>query len=260
VVWATADIYAAVKDKLSTPPDDSRKREYPYELNAYIAGYWGYLELERLAGQPESPGVRDTLNHMLQFRVDNFSKDTPFPDGDAGGHSHPNRVNISRNFIYMTPELGQYLRARALTQVQEAVDEYETVAPYWFVSRYEGCLEECTIQNLHDTYALFQAKAWILQEPREELLKYLDVPAFMRGDLFYIHNLISAIEAQPVDSTPPSQVSGLTATAGTGSQIDLSWSAASHPEGGISGYNTYRDGVLIAAPTTANCSDTGLSP
>ena len=47
---------------------------------------------------------------------------------------------------------------------------------------------------------MFSAKAMILREPREELIKYLDVPAFARGDLFYIQNLVAAIEA---DSTPP---------------------------------------------------------
>jgi len=38
-------------------------------------------------------------------------------------------------------------------------------------------------------------KAWILKQPREELVKCLDVPGFALGDCFYIHNLVSAIEA-----------------------------------------------------------------
>jgi hypothetical protein len=42
---------------------------------------------------------------------------------------------------------------------------------------------------------MFQAKAYILKETREELTKYLDVPAFERGDLCYIQNLIAAVEA-----------------------------------------------------------------
>ena len=129
-----------------------------------------------------------------------FSKDTPFPSkgpyNKAQPNSHANRINISRNFIFLTPELAEHLRKGALAKVQEAVEEYSHVAPYWFVSRYEGCLQEATVQNLHDYFALFQAKAWILRQSREELVKYLDVPGFARGDCFYIHNLISAIEAQ----------------------------------------------------------------
>ncbi|MBM3303143.1 MAG: hypothetical protein FJY85_24755, partial [Deltaproteobacteria bacterium] len=197
------------------PPNDTESREYPYLLNAYIAGYWGYLELERLARQPESTSVRNTLNQMLQFRADNFSKDTPFSPLDGVGDqydAHKNRLNISRNFIYLTPELAQYLRQHCSDEVQEAIHEYNCVAPYWFVSRYEGCQQECTIQNLHDYYALFQAKAWILQDPREELVRYLDVPGFMRGDLFYIHNLISAIEAQPAGPVPPTATPSATHT------------------------------------------------
>jgi hypothetical protein len=41
------------------------------------------------------------------------------------------------------------------------------------------------------------ANAWILDAPREQLEKYLDVPAFSTGDLFYIQKLVTAIEVQP---------------------------------------------------------------
>jgi hypothetical protein len=51
------------------------------------------------------------------------------------------------------------------------------------------------VNHLYDTDAIFQAKAMILQQPRRELAKYLDVPAFPVGDLFYIQKLISTIEA-----------------------------------------------------------------
>ena len=51
------------------------------------------------------------------------------------------------------------------------------------------------LRHLCDCHALFQAKALILKEPRKELDKYLDVPAFARGDLFYLLNLIETMEA-----------------------------------------------------------------
>ena len=195
-------IHDSVKGKLGRLPPEADWRLYPYEINAYIAGHLGYLELEKLAAQPESPEIRTTLDKLLRWRAQNFSKDTPFPSkgpyNKARPNSHANRINISRNFILLTPELAQHLRDKALAKVREAVEEYNRVAPYWFVSRYEGCLQEATVQNLHDYFALFQAKAWILRQPREELVKYLDVPGFARGDCFYIHNLISAIEAPPL--------------------------------------------------------------
>ena len=71
----------------------------------------------------------------------------------------------------------------------------ERVAPFWFVGMTEQAIGENAVQPLYDVNALFQAKALILQEPRGELVKYLDVPAFARGDLFYIHNLAALLEA-----------------------------------------------------------------
>jgi hypothetical protein len=97
--------------------------------------------------------------------------------------------------MMLVPELGDYLSQNALSKVQEAVDEYNFTAPYWFVSRYNATVNEGALQPLYDYPAIFQAKAYILKESREELIKYLDAPAFERGDLFYIQNIIAAIEA-----------------------------------------------------------------
>ena len=97
--------------------------------------------------------------------------------------------------MFLTPELGEYLNQQINTQVQEAVEEYEYVAPYWFVSKFDVSYGEGTFQHLYDSPALFQAKALILKQPYNELIKWLDVPAFYRGDLFYIQNLVAALEA-----------------------------------------------------------------
>jgi hypothetical protein len=95
------------------------------------------------------------------------------------------------------------LRTNALSQVQAALDEYNDVAPGWFVSFYDATFGEGYFDHLYTLSSLFQARAQILQQPREELVKYLDVPAFERGDLFYIQNLIATIEA-PSNGTSPS--------------------------------------------------------
>jgi hypothetical protein len=87
------------------------------------------------------------------------------------------------------------MRQSILPQVRQALAEYETVGPYWFVSRFGAASAESSMQNLYDYPSLFQARAYILKQPRSELTKYLDVPAFERGDLFYIQNLVAAIEA-----------------------------------------------------------------
>ncbi len=51
------------------------------------------------------------------------------------------------------------------------------------------------MENLYDYNAMFQAYAYIMKMPYDQLTKYLDVPAFETGDLFYIQNLIAALEA-----------------------------------------------------------------
>ncbi|NIV36115.1 MAG: hypothetical protein GWN58_43705, partial [Anaerolineae bacterium] len=62
VFGSARDIFDNAKSRLESPPDDGYLIQYPYIHNAYIAGYLGYLELEGLAGYPESTAVRAELN------------------------------------------------------------------------------------------------------------------------------------------------------------------------------------------------------
>jgi hypothetical protein len=109
---------------------------------------------------------------------------------------------VARNFLYLTPELAAYLKQNANAQVVAALNEYYELAPYWFVSRAEVVFGEGVINHLYDSPALFQAKALILGESYTELAKYIDVPAFERGDLFYIQNVIHALEADGAPAPP----------------------------------------------------------
>ena len=95
----------------------------------------------------------------------------------------------------MTPELAQYLRDNALPKVQAAVDEYQQITPYWFVAGFPDTTGESIHQPMYDVLML-QAKALVLKQSANELVKYLDVPAFARGDLFYIQNLVTVISAE----------------------------------------------------------------
>lgn len=114
--------------------------------------------------------------------------------------------------MYLVPELADHLRQTSLAKVQEAVAEYNDIAPLWFIGQTENAQGETATQHYYDVNAMFQAKAQILKQPYEELVKYLDVPIFARGDLFYIQNLVSTIEAAPVGPpTPPSKPRGLRA-------------------------------------------------
>jgi len=61
------------------------------------------------------------------------------------------------------------------------------------------------------------------------------------------------------DTSPPTTPITLSPNAVSGSQIDLSWSAASDPESGIASYKVYRNGLFLNNAFGAIYSDTGLS-
>src|SRR5438309_533281 len=62
----------------------------------------------------------------------------------------------------------------------------------------------------------------------------------------------------PPDTTPPLVPTGLTASAVSSSQINLSWTASSDNVG-VSGYRVYRGGTQIATTSTTSFANTGLS-
>jgi chitodextrinase len=68
----------------------------------------------------------------------------------------------------------------------------------------------------------------------------------------------SAASATTPDVTAPSIPSGVTATAASSSQIDVSWTASSDNVG-VAGYKVFRDGVQIATTATTVYSDLGLT-
>jgi outer membrane protein assembly factor BamB len=192
-------VFDAIKNKLeptsSDPkyPTDAQFIKYPYILNAYIAAYRGYMELEKLAGDTSAINQSskwNECNRLLDLRINGFSKDSYIPDDSF---TYEKTMDVARNFMYLVPELADELRTRAGSEVQAAITEYNDIEPYWFVSKFDTTYAEGAFQPLYDYHSLFQAKAYILKEPYAELVKYLDVPAFYRGDLFYIQNLVAAL-------------------------------------------------------------------
>ena len=58
-----------------------------------------------------------------------------------------------------------------------------------------------------------------------------------------------------VDTTPPGQVTGLTITVVSSSELYLTWNSIND----AAKYNIYKDGEIVATTTTASYSDTGLA-
>ena len=207
-MWKYAEIfpgeagsaYDLAKSKLEVPlpnpPIGDFFLQNPYELNGWIAGYIGFLALQEAAGMDVVDAqlrsqVENELNQIIQTRTNIFDKDSYWVEE----RYQKKNFDIARNFVFLVPEHGDYLRQSILNQVQEAVTEYEYIGPYWFVSRYEAALGEGVMSNLYNSNALFRAKAYILNQSQSDLIQYIDVPAFSKGDLFYLQNLIIAIEA-----------------------------------------------------------------
>lgn len=185
---------SAFMEEFNNQPSDTLLLNMPLIHNAYIAGYIGYTELQKLAGQTPSSSVTNELNRLLALRANNFTKDTAYETVDKDPYCRT--LNVSSNFMYLVPELADYLRANALTKVNSALAEYEAVAPYWFVAFFTGGYAENAIVPLYDAHSIFMAKALILEEAGDELAPYLDVPGFAVGDLFHIQKLTAVIEKQ----------------------------------------------------------------
>jgi chitodextrinase len=60
------------------------------------------------------------------------------------------------------------------------------------------------------------------------------------------------------DTIAPSVPTNLSASAVSGSQINLTWSASTDNTG-VTGYKVYRNGIQIASPLTSSYSNTGLT-
>ena len=203
------EIYNDAKAELSTNlPGGSSLTEHIWLDNGYAAGYYGFLELQTLAGKESvDSSLRGTVQNNLSIirnrRAADFSKDQPFIN-TSGGNYYKRSFNAARNFIYMTPEFGEHLRNNATQQVTEAIAEYEAVAPYWVSTRYEGTIQEMSSDNLYTHNSMFKAKAYILGESAEQLARYIDAPAFPVGDLHFIQTLYITLEADTTPSPPPS--------------------------------------------------------
>ncbi|HBC72922.1 MAG: hypothetical protein UX91_C0011G0011 [Candidatus Amesbacteria bacterium GW2011_GWB1_47_19] len=216
-------VFNTMKSKLSTAGvsndmTDTNLIKYPYLLNQYIVGYRGYVELDKLANNLSNISQSSKYpeyTRLLNLRWANFTKD---PALSVDELEFAGALSAARNFMYMTPELGQLMHDNVLAKAQATVDQYQILTPAWFVSKFNQSAAETYSQPLYDYPALFQARAYILKQPFSELVKYLDVPAFEKGDLFYIQNLVAALSASgPVPTSPPASPSPTsTPTAKTG--------------------------------------------
>ena len=162
-VWPAeaARLYTSMRSKLTLPCklDDAQLQLSPQMHNAYIAGYRGFLELEKLAGQSESAAVRQEYARLVGLRIATFSIDAPWLQ-TTGMYDGFRNFIMARHFLYLVPELAEELRKSRLADVQAAVGTINNVTPYWFVEGYDATYAEGTHQQLYDV-TTFAAHAMI---------------------------------------------------------------------------------------------------
>lgn len=171
--------------------------KYPNALSETGFEYGGYKwSLRTFApSQPDTlftPRIIGTL--WSQMPLYGFPLDNRY--GLSGGRTGGGYA-FGIDFFPMVPELADFLGEYAYQETYEAVYDYATRAPYWFVAEAEEIGGEGVIVPVYDVVALFQAKALILQESRSELEKYLDIPITKVGDLYYMLNLVATINQSP---------------------------------------------------------------
>ena len=174
-------------------------------------GYEGFLKLQTLADEEDDvvdgydrSDIQTILSNLKSARVNNWQTDSPYPRSTGQWR----KLNPCRNFMFMCPELGDYFYNNIKTDVEDAWWEYNFVTPYWMMARYNADVQEGTYTVLFHYHAMFQGAAHAVKKSYDELVKYLDVPAFNVGDMFYIDNLVTAIQIGSAGNTAPSVDAG----------------------------------------------------
>lgn len=225
--WGTTKLKVPIEDNFTTingeTIDSTNIRDFlksfPLISNSFIAGYKGYVELAQLAGEPASTyqDHETELNKLLQWKVEDLMT---YPDPQepyvCDYECYYESMITYYHFAYMTPELAEYLVENdmdpgdpgydAEKDIEAILQEYRDIAPYWMQAHNGQTQGEYTIQPYQQTYSLFQARAQVEQASFEELVKNLDEPIVPVGDLYYIDNVVAALEAssvQPPDSDAP---------------------------------------------------------
>ncbi len=220
-----------------TQATDMLERMYAarVELGHYVQSLYDSGELERVEIRLEPDGRIN--NEDLMTYYNNPVETIPYREyrdrdsdirqvvwqGDGGddvlyysglgGHNH---YAVMVGYIPMYPEVADLLRTYLLAESQEYVNTYVMNDPWWWLND----LSHSKVGNAESLYegpalsfSIFQAKAYVLQEPFEELSRQLPLPYANAGyrDLYRLQNLIALLRTFPQASK---SVSSATADGG----------------------------------------------
>jgi len=205
-------------------------------LGHYVQGLYDSGELERVEIRLEPDGRLNNEDVMAYYNNPNEAISyREYRDRDSdirqvvwwgnggsevlyysglGGYNH---YAVMVGYVPMYPEIADLLRTYLLTESQEYVNTYVMSDPWWWLND----LSHSKVgngENLYEgpalSFSIFQTKAYVLQEPFEELSRQLPLPYANAGyrDLYRLQNLIALLRALPQRGTK--FVSSATADAG----------------------------------------------
>jgi hypothetical protein len=207
-----APLFASIQSKLKAPITanqavltDEWLAHYPHVLNAYVAGYTGYVGLAQLAGQSAAAHQAELARLQVLRAAQLTTTVAPLASLNEIDRQYWWTLAHSWNWLYLVPELGDYLQANAPAAVAAIFSpaNYASGAvaqvPFWMLAHNREVNGENGVSPYQQTHSIFQAMALVLDRP--DMSRYLDAPV-SQADLYYIDNLVAAIESAGMGLAP----------------------------------------------------------
>ncbi len=269
--WGNTKLKTPIEDNFTTvngiTVNSSNIRDFmksfPLVSNAYIAGYKGYIELAKLAGQSYA-AYETELDKLLTWKIaDLLTYPDPQEPYFCDGECYYESLITYYNFAYLTPELATYLKDNAVSvdpdkDIQTILQTYQDIAPYWMQAHNGETQGESVIQPYQQTHSLFQARALVEGASFEELIKDLDTPIVPTGDLYYVDNVVAVLESDSEVTPTPTPTTIPTATPTPTIEPTATPTATPAPTEAPTPTPTNVPGVTLT-PTDAPSASTGSS-
>jgi hypothetical protein len=187
------ELYPLVAGQLPALPKTDFLQRNPAVLHAYLAGYWGYLQMQQAAKVLPDDATQKAFDQLLKLRQTTPPRLQAQPSPD-NIYTYCNTMNVAQNFMYLVPEWVAELPEPQLPIWQQTLTAAVDLAPFWSVGfAPEGVLENVH-QPLYNGIALFNAYALLFRTPAADLERFLDAPVFAIGDLFYLQKLATILQ------------------------------------------------------------------
>jgi len=93
-------------------------------------------------------------------------------------------------YLGMVPELGRFLHDHAAPEVSTYCAKIAESTPEWYTAMAQcNWAGEQACMYPVDSYQIFLARAWIMEQEPVTLQQYADLPWLARGDWYYLHKL-----------------------------------------------------------------------